>query len=254
MPTQEVKLTCGQCGFANEPERVYCHNCGSKLDRSLLPKMEEQRKEESADEARKRVARMTNPSATSLGRELWTFCKVVGGAAVCASLILMARQPDGVPSTKMDVLPRMISMEIQDALSAPQPKAIAFTEPDVNAHLLKTVKAKPGAVPGVEFKRMYVNFLGSNALRTNTEQSLWGYPLHAGMTFRIGVVEGKFRADCVGGNFGRLRVHPLIMEQVDFAFEKLWANLKRERDQMDRMQAVIVDQGRISFVTKGGVR
>jgi hypothetical protein len=254
MPTPTLKLTCGQCGFENEPERVYCHNCGSKLDRSVLPKIEEQKKEESADAARKRVAKMTNPTATSLGRELLTFCKTLCGAAVCASLILMARQPDGVPGTKMDVLPRGVSMEIQDALSSPQPKAIAFAESEVNAHLLKTVKAKAGIVPGVEFKRMYVNFLGSNALRTNTEQSLWGYPIHSGMTFRIGVVEGKFRADCVGGNFGRLRVHPLLMEQVDFAFAKLWASLKRERDQMDRMQAVIVDKERISFVTKGGVR
>ena len=29
------KLTCGQCGYENEPERVYCHNCGTKLDRSV---------------------------------------------------------------------------------------------------------------------------------------------------------------------------------------------------------------------------
>jgi hypothetical protein len=254
MPTQEVKLTCGQCGYGNEPERVYCHNCGAKLDRSVLPKVEENRKEESADEARKRVAKMTNPSATSLARELWTFCKVIGGAALVASLYLMAREPEGVPGTKMDVLPRGVPMEIQDALSSPQPRAIAFTEAEVNAHLLKTVKAKEGIVPGVQFKRMYVNFVGSNVLRTNTEQSLWGWPIHSGMTFRIGVVEGKFRADCVGGNFGRLQVHPLVMEQIDFAFEKLWASMKRERDQMDKMQAVIVDKGRIQLVTKGGAR
>ncbi len=254
MPTQEVKLTCGQCGYANEPERVYCHNCGSKLDRSLLPKGEEQRKEESSENARKRVAKMTNPSATSLGRELWTLCKVLGSALACAALILMARKPDGVPSTRMDVLPRMISMEIHETLNAPQPRAIAFAEPEVNAHLLKTVKAKEGVIPGVQFKRMFVNFLGDNVLRASTEQSLWGYSVYSGMMFRVGVVDGKFRADCVGGNFGRLRVHPLIMKNVDFAFQKLWANLKRERDQMDKMQSVLVDKGRIQFVTKGAPR
>ena len=31
-------LTCAECGFVNEAERVYCHNCGKKLDRSLIPK------------------------------------------------------------------------------------------------------------------------------------------------------------------------------------------------------------------------
>lgn len=254
MPTQEVKLTCGQCNYANEPERVYCHNCGSKLDRSLLPKVEEQKKEESAEQARKRVARMTNPKATSLGRELWVFCKTIGSAIACAVLILMARAPEGVPSSKLDVLPRMISMELHETLNVPQPRTIAFSEADVNAHLLKSVKAKAGIVPGVEFKRMYVNFLGDNVLRVSTEQSLWGYPIYSGMMFRVGVVDGKFRADCAGGNFGRLRVHPLIMSNVDFAFQKLWTSLKRERDQMDRMQTVLVDKGRIQFVTKGGVR
>ncbi len=254
MPTQEVKLTCGQCGYANEPERVYCHNCGSKLDRSLLPKVEEKTKEESSDEARKRVSKMTNPSATSLGRELWTFGKVIGSALAVSALVLMAREPDAVPSTKMDMLPRMVSSEIQDVLAAPQPRTIGFAEPEVNAHLLKTVKAKEGVVPGVQFKRMFVNFLGDNVLRVSTEQSLWGYSVYSGMMFRVGVVDGKFRADCVGGNFGRLRVHPLIMNSVDFAFQKLWANLKRERDQMDRMQSVLVDKGRIQFVTKGTPR
>ena len=58
MPTMEVKLTCGQCGYANEPERVYCHNCGSKLDRSVLPKEEAKRKEESPETARRIVARL----------------------------------------------------------------------------------------------------------------------------------------------------------------------------------------------------
>jgi hypothetical protein len=254
MPTQEVKLTCGQCGYANEPERVYCHNCGSKLDRSLLPRAENQKPEESHDEARKRVSKMTNPSGTSLGRELWVFCKVIGGALACAALILMAREPEGVPGTKMDMLPRMISMELHEAITAPQPKALAFAETEVNAHLLKTMKAKEGIVPGVEFKRMFVSFLGNNVLRTSTEQSLWGYSVFSGMLFKVGVVDGKFRADCIGGNFGRLRVHPLIMNYVDFAFQKLWANLKRERDQMDKMQTVLVDKGRIQFVTKGAPR
>jgi len=254
MPTQQVKLTCAQCGYANEAERVYCHNCGSKLDRSVLPKAEEQKKEETPEAARQRVSRMTNPSATSLGRELFTLVKVLASAATCASLYLIARTPDGVPSTRMDVLPRMIGTEIHDAVGASRPRSLILTEAEVNAHLLKTIKAKEGLVPGIEFKRMYVRFLGNNTLRTNTEQSLWGYPIHSGMMFRIGVVEGKFRADCVGGNFGRLRVHPWIMTYAGLSFQKLWTAFQRDREQMDKMASVRVEKERILFVTKGAGR
>ena len=254
MATPEVKLTCGQCGYANEPERVYCHNCGSKLDRSVLPKEEGKKRDESPETARKRISKMTNPSSTSVGRELFTFVKVVASAAACAALLLTALKPDGVPETKSDLLPRMISMELADTLAIPAPRSITFTEADVNAHLLKTVKAKEGTVPGVEFKRMFVNFLGGDLLRVGTEQSLWGYPVYSGMQFKLSVAGGKLGAECVGGNFGRLSVHPAIMKYADFAFQKLWTALKRDRDQMDRMQSVKVEKGSIQLVTKGTPR
>ena len=250
----EVKLPCGQCGYANEPERVYCHNCGSKLDRSVLPKEEQQRKEESPENARKRISKMTNPSSTSVGRELWTLVKVLAAAAGCAAMFLFALTPEDVPSTKLDVLPRPIETELQDTLAIPQPRSITFAEAEVNAYLMKKVKGKDALIPGVEFKRMYVNCLGGDVLRVGAEQSLWGYPLYSGMMFKLGVENGQFGAKCVGGNFGRLAVHPAIMKYADFAFQKLWVALKREREQMDKMQKVVVEKGRIQLVTKGVAR
>src|SRR6266568_2439636 len=94
------QLTCGACGFANEPERVYCHNCGAKLDRSLLPVVEEDKKEESADAARKRIKRMTNPAGYSFGQLLKSLIFVLFWAVLAAAIILIARQPDGVPENK----------------------------------------------------------------------------------------------------------------------------------------------------------
>ena len=41
---QMIKLVCPECQRQNEPERIYCHDCGARLDRSALakvaPKME----------------------------------------------------------------------------------------------------------------------------------------------------------------------------------------------------------------------
>src|ERR1700757_2562322 len=79
-------LPCEQCGYVNEPERVYCHNCGSKLDRSLLPKAES-KAVEAPEKVRKRVEKMTNPRSGWFGREVKALFKVVFFSALLAAAI-----------------------------------------------------------------------------------------------------------------------------------------------------------------------
>ena len=61
-------------------------------------------------------------------------------------------------------------------------------------------------------------------------------------------------ATTVGGNFGRLQVHPMLMEYASAAFSKLWAAMTREKEQLDKMASVHIDKGVITFVTKGAVQ
>ena len=49
------RLTCAECKYENEVERVYCHNCGEKLDRSLLPKVDEVKPGDDLDKAGRKV-------------------------------------------------------------------------------------------------------------------------------------------------------------------------------------------------------
>jgi hypothetical protein len=42
-----------------------------------------------------------------------------------------------------------------------------------------------------------------------------------------------------------------LLKHADFMFEKLWAALKREHEQMQRMQSITVGKGVIVLVTKG---
>ena len=82
-PEPEATLPCEQCGYANEPERVYCHNCGAKLDRSLLPKTTE-KPPERPEKARKRIEKMTNPKSGGVGREIKALFKVAFFSALLA--------------------------------------------------------------------------------------------------------------------------------------------------------------------------
>jgi hypothetical protein len=250
-PADQPTLTCDQCGFGNEPQRVYCHNCGAKLDRTLLPKPKEQAVE-SPEKTRKRVAKMTNPGSGGAMREIKTLFKVVVGSSVLATLILMGQKPEGVPEVKKD-LARPVGDQVMDAIESPQPRPLSFSEDEVNQYLKQTLKSKEGAIPGVQFERAFVKFT-PGVIRIGSEQSLWGYSVFSGVSRKVEMKDGKFGTVVVGGNFGRLEIDPRLMQYAEPAFEKLWAALQRERKQMESMQVVVVKEGRIDLMTKGKAR
>lgn len=250
-PSSTANLPCEQCGYLNEPERVYCHNCGAKLDRSLLPKGEE-KKQEAPEQARKRIAKMTNPQSGWFWREVKMLVKVVVYAALVAVIILVAQAPDGVPDPqKKPATMRLVSSDMMEALESPAPRALSFSEEDVNQYLKQMLKAKEGTIPGVEFTRAFVN-MRPGTMRISSENSVWGYPVYSGVDYHIEVKDGKFVANVIGGNFGRLAVDPQAMHYADFAFQSLWMSLQRERKQMDKMASIKVEDQRIDLVTKGG--
>lgn len=243
-------LTCAQCGYANEAERVYCHNCGGKLDRTLLPK-EDERKKESLEKTRRRVKKLTNPGADPVTREIKAFFKTFSSAAFVAALILFVRPPDNVPDPRPESLPtRIVSSELVTAIESPQPRSVAFTEEEVNAHLRQSLKKASGGLPGVKFERAFVNF-SPNVCKITMEQSLWGFPLYTGSSYKLAISEGKLVATNMGGSFGRLSVTPQIMEYAEIALKKLWGALKREREQMDKLRDVRIAKGQITLVTRG---
>jgi hypothetical protein len=249
--TPAPTLTCAQCGYTNEAERVYCHNCGTKLDRSLLPKEEPKQQQESVAARRRRVRRMTNPDSGMLPH-LKKALSVLFYAAIVATLVLIALPPENVPG-KPEVADRMLGSELLDAVESPQPRQLVFSENDVNAHL-RSVRSKVGdIVPGMEFKRAFAQ-LEPGKVRIGIEETLFGYSMYWTIDEELSVVNGKFTSRQVGGHFGRLGLHPALMEYAGKIFSKLWTALKREQEQLGHMLAVRVEQGRIIFVTNPAVR
>lgn len=245
-------LTCKQCSYVNEAERVYCHNCGSKLDRSVLPKEEDLKKKEKPGQARKRIQRMANPGSNVIKREVGALFKTLAYAAVVAALFLASREPAGVPPAKSELSMRMVSSELMEAVESPQPRAIAFTEADVNGYLKQAIKSAKGSglIPGIEYERSFVSFEPGTA-RIFSQQSLWGFPLYSSVLYRLEVKEGVFTPTLLGGGFGRLAVHPMLMQYADSIFQKLWGALKREHGYMQAMREVRPEKGRIILITRG---
>src|SRR4030095_9995851 len=107
--SQNQKLVCAQCGYENEPERVYCHNCGTKLDRSVLPR-DTQTQQETLAETRRRIRKMTRPGSV---RPFVRLCfKTLFWAAIVAAILLIARKPENLPTREQEVGANIISGEI----------------------------------------------------------------------------------------------------------------------------------------------
>jgi len=245
-------LTCKQCNYANEPERVYCHNCGAKLDRSLLPK-EPAKTKETVEQSRKRVRKLVNPARGFFTNWHITLLNTLASALSVAALIQMARPPMGVPKvpTKDDLLnaPQLIE-GIEDLQMSPSPQARQLSENDINLYLATAIKTTSD--PNSDyftFDRAFAN-LGKDVIKITAQESIFGYPVYAAASYKLAIVGGKLVSTNIGGSLGRMPVHPMIMDYCNFAFDQLWAALQREKSLLDNMESVSVQPGVFTFVTK----
>ena len=249
-------LLCKQCNYENEAERIYCHNCGAKLDRSVLP-VDKKKQQETPEKARRRVKKMTTPDHGFFAAWPKKLISCVLWAAVFAGAIQASRPPDGIPPMPAkgalnDAPP--IAMKLEEAVSLRAAQQIVISEPLINGYLLNTVKSHGGGTfeDYVKFDRAFVNLTEGNCHITS-QQSAFGYPFYAGSAYRLAIENNHLAATSLGGNLGRLPVHPLIMQYADLLFQRLWDALKRERKLLDGMQSIRVERGQITLTTRSGL-
>jgi hypothetical protein len=145
--------------------------------------------------------------------------------------------------------PQLIE-QIEEVQMFQTPQARELTEPMINLYLANAIKTKGDTSDDYfKFDRAFVN-LGQDVIKVTAQESAFGYPIYAAASYKLSVAGNKLVSTNVGGNLGRLPVHPMIMAYCGFAFQQLWDSLQRERDLLDRMQSVTVRPGVFSFVTK----
>ena len=242
--SQNQKLVCAQCGYENEPERVYCHNCGTKLDRSVLPR-DAVTQQETLAETRRRIRRMTNPG--KLGAHVKTLLKIWFWAALIAAIYLISKRPGDIPTREQEVAARIISGEIDAAVDAPQSVTIQATAVDLSQHVRSRVKAL-NVVPFSKFKRSLI-LLGDGKIRFGIEEDLFGYPIFSSIEFQPSVVDGKVVAKKTGLRIGCLGIPPEITG-LDKLFKKFETSLKQEQKLLDKTKAISITKDYAVLVTK----
>ena len=238
--TTMTKLVCGECRHENEAERIYCHNCGERLDRSMAAA---QKPMVDPTETHRRLQKMLEPP--SRGRHnFFAVGKLVLAAVAAAALVEMALPPE-LPALTKIVSPQ-IDLDLENAHLRPSP--LEYSQDQINAYLTYRLISKKKALtyPFLTFVRATASFR-EGACTIAMERSLFGYSIFSRTSHRVETNAGKIAATNVGGWIGRLPIHPVIMQFGDIIFADLWSALDRERKLVGKMGAVNFHDGSVTI-------
>lgn len=231
-----IKLICPECRRENEAERIYCHDCGARLDRTSLAKIAP--KGEDAKETQRRLRTMLDPQRAKMRLMFFKISKLALGAFAAAAVIQMIIPPDPPPRPKSGEFPPQINLDIENAAMNQSSPPLQYTEAQVNAYLGSALKSKQAALSKLlQFERAFVNF-DESVCRVTAQRSLFGFSIYTTTSSRVSLENGTLKSSNNGGKIGRLRIHPLLMKYADPIFGDLWTALDRERKALAKMSAI----------------
>src|SRR6185503_2584900 len=138
MTTTTAKLMCPECRRENEPERIYCHECGAKLDRTAIIAA---KPTDARDKERRRVRNMFDPHRAKMRLLFFRVSKLILGALLAAVVVQMILAPD-VPPEKKGLALSQLGLELETAVNVHRPTPIQYSEDQVNEYLVQVSKSK----------------------------------------------------------------------------------------------------------------
>jgi len=257
--SDHAKLVCKECGYENEAERVYCHNCGVKLDRALLPSASD--KVQPSERRRKETIRQVRKATHgATGGVMHTFFgplfRSVALAFLAGCIVQSVRPPDEIPDPNdLSVDSPFIQFDLEDALKAPGPRRAVYSEAQLNAYLKTTVRAKGrnrGSGGQIEFKRAFTHLYKEDggSIDFIVEHEIFGKPFYISQRYGPVGKDGKITAELRGGSMGRLTFPPFIARAHDIVFKKFWKALDKELVLLGKMQSITVGDRSVEVISK----
>lgn len=242
-PATGTKLICVECRHENEAERIYCHNCGERLDRSAVVA---NGKVDDPTEAHRRLQKMMQgPGRTR--QNFFAGCKLVLAAAATAGLLQMILPPE-FPAAVKTSAPVQLDISLENA--AYKPTVLNLSEQDVNAYLSYRLGGKKKLLnkPFLDFERVAVVFK-ENTCVVGWQRSFFGYSIYSQSSFQVDLNGGKISAKNNGGWIGRLPIHPAIMQYADIIFADVWSALDRERRLLSKTASITFHDGSVTITS-----
>lgn len=246
--TAPARLICPECRRENEPERVYCHDCGARLDHSQLGPRKEAGTETVA-EVHRRVSGMFAQRGARARAVALKFLKVLVGAAATATVVLMLLPPSGLPPVvKSETLPPQISLDLEGMTQFHRPPQLHYSEAEVNAYLAYVLGKKKQTLDHValDFERSVASFQPGHA-GILVGRSIFGYAIYSGGVFNVQLQDGRLFATPISGAIGKLPIHPKLMRYCGFLFDDVVGALERERKLIAHVGSIEVRDKEIVF-------
>lgn len=244
-------LICPECRYENETERIYCHDCGTRLDRSGLLAKEASNRESAADTQR-RLKQMWDPKRGRAKRLTAKGAKFLAGAMACAAVILMLLQPQLPPEAKSDATVPLISMDLLSAISNRQAAPLSYTQDQVNSYLASGLRRKdaPSRSNFFPVHRVLVQFQEGLCTVAIERQLIAGFVLASESSYRVRTENGQIFAEATGGSIGRMPIHPMLLKMGNPLLQPLWKWLARERNSVTKMSAIEFHPNSVTLIAR----
>ncbi len=231
MPT----VACSECRRENEIERIYCHDCGARLERKAIQKIVSPK-----EDTHNRVKKLFDARRAKIRSVFFKISKVVLAACGSAALVVMALPPE-MPSVSKDPLVQTptVGFDLERVLARHEPTQVKYTDEQTNLFLAYNLKSKKKTLdkPLLEFKRAVAAFHEGTASVT-MERAIFGYSVFTTIDFAPQSKGGKADVKPTGGYIGRMPIHPEIAKYMNSLFLDLWGALERERKLASRLTSV----------------
>ena len=235
------QLVCLECRHENEPERVYCHNCGAKLNRTVPTAIPGKTDDAETVATRERLRRMLDQRGVKTRRLIFNIVRLVLGAFIAAALVQMFLAPDlPAPAGKDLELGPQIGLDLENAIMQHRGTQLTYQQDQVNSYLVNVLKRKKTSTldkPMLAFRRGVVQF-DEGLIRMTAERSIFGLSLCTSGFYRASLQDGKLTASCAGGMIGRMPIHPQLMQYAGFLFSDVWKALEQDSKQVAKFTAI----------------
>jgi len=235
-----TKLLCPECQHENEPERIYCHDCGTRLDRSKV-----RVKKEPIQDTHKRVKRMFDPTRAKLKAIGKSLVRVMFGAGLVALLLDMVLPPE-LPTPKKDALVSGLRFDLETMATKRQPPRLEVTEDQANGFMASAIKSKHLALdkPMLEFRRALVA-IHEQRCDFTTERAFMGYwSLYMTCLYHPELKDGHVSVKITGACIGRLPIYPKPAQKMGPLFSDALGTIGNDLKHVSQLGSVELHEKR----------
>jgi hypothetical protein len=237
-------LNCDKCGYANELGRIFCHQCGAKLDLSTV---------KSPSQGGKRFkTKKKSTSRVSSGNLLFA----AGLIALTAWMGYRAMQmPDLEPLTLPPGTAKVAKEKYNQMVRTvrqKEPFAVKISENDLNGFFQAMPLDGKDSGKGLRYVYKEIRFeIGESDVSVILIGDLrvgenWKHPLYMRFTGIPRIEDGAFTFEPVAGAIGTLPLHPLVVSKTPLParfYGNILSNLGSVRALIDSLTAIEAKSG-----------